>query len=504
MCLRPRLETVKKVGASSNLALKLTDKIAIVGGGPAGLHFASLLAKQGFKDVTLLETSSHVGGKSLTVLDNEGIPHEMGTCYLSSVYDNVRSLLAEYDPTNQLIDITHRHATFDEVLGSDIQTPSRSDSDPADGMDLSLWYINEMYIDNAADPAKTPTDNLVAAFQKYIGVHLKLFGNYSYGLPPKPADFKAINMTAIEFLQNNGLMALEGLLRYAQQTQGYGVLEDVPAFYMLWWIHPELLVRTLEGYAVQMLSKGFQHLWQSVYEKHKKDVNFVFNARVKSISRGLDGSKPTITYGHDEKTVHFDRLVMAVDLSTHLGLISDLTAEEKTLFSGYTSSVLTTTLYESDKGVVEYPIEYWFKRMTRNPPGGVQGRLYAQRNSKLALFGTFNNVTNTWNASGRQKRIGYQYLGRPMQKNDSKTMLGLLKTDLVTETDLNAEIILQKPHRYFPRFGTDGILAGKPWGIVDIQGKSNTLWIGSSVCFESVLDVMTYNTNLFSRLQISK
>ncbi|KAJ3321623.1 hypothetical protein HDV06_004038 [Boothiomyces sp. JEL0866] len=135
--------------------------------------------------------------------------------------------------------------------------------------------------------------------------------------------------------------------------------------------------------------------------------------------------------------------------------------------------------------------------MTSNAPNGIQGRLYGQRNSKLALYGTFNNVTNLWNASGRQRRVSYQYFGRPLEKNDSTTMLTLLKSDLVVETDLNASIILQKPHRYFPRFDTAGILAGKPWSILDIQGKSKTFWIGSSVCFESVLDVMTYNTNLF-------
>ncbi|KAJ3321624.1 hypothetical protein HDV06_004039 [Boothiomyces sp. JEL0866] len=156
-------------------------------------------------------------------------------------------------------------------------------------------------------------------------------------------------MTAIQFLQSNGLMALEGLLRFAQQTQGYGVLEDVPAFYLLWWIHPELLIRTLEpGYSLQMLSKGYQHLWQSVYEKHQNDVKFIFDARVTSISRGLDGSKPKITFGKDGKSAQFDKLIMAVDLSTQLKLIADLTTEERALFSGHTSSVLTTTLYESN------------------------------------------------------------------------------------------------------------------------------------------------------------
>jgi hypothetical protein len=39
---------------------------------------------------------------------------------------------------------------------------------------------------------------------------------------------------------------------------------------------------------------------------------------------------------------------------------------------------------------------------------------------------------------------------------------------------------------------------------MEMQGKRNTLWIGSSVCFESVLDCVIYNNNLVKRVVMSE
>jgi len=40
---------------------KLSDKIGIVGAGPAGIHMAYLLKRRGFKNVEILESSNRLG-----------------------------------------------------------------------------------------------------------------------------------------------------------------------------------------------------------------------------------------------------------------------------------------------------------------------------------------------------------------------------------------------------------------------------------------------------------
>ena len=61
--------------------------------GPAGVHMASLLKKAGVENVVVLERLHRIGGKSYTVVDNDGVPHEMGTCYLHSGYGPIKDLI---------------------------------------------------------------------------------------------------------------------------------------------------------------------------------------------------------------------------------------------------------------------------------------------------------------------------------------------------------------------------------------------------------------------------
>ena len=53
---------------------------------------------------------------------------------------------------------------------------------------------------------------------------------------------------------------------------------------------------------------------------------------------------------------------------------------------------------------------------------------------------------------------------------------------------------------YLAHFDVDGICAKRyPWRLLEAQGKLNTCWVGSSACYESVLDVVNYNNLLLDR-----
>jgi len=56
------------------------------------------------------------------------------------------------------------------------------------------------------------------------------------------------------------------------------------------------------------------------------------------------------------------------------------------------------------------------------------------------------------------------------------------------------EVIIQKQwDNYFPRFTQKGIQNLLPWRIMEHQGRHRTFYIGSSVSFESIEDVIKYN-----------
>ena len=87
----------------------------IIGGSIAGVHMATILAKKGYKNITILEKSNRIGGKTFSIKDNNLIPghtitHELGACYLHEDYKTVFGLLNEFDPKNKLHSIINRRA----------------------------------------------------------------------------------------------------------------------------------------------------------------------------------------------------------------------------------------------------------------------------------------------------------------------------------------------------------------------------------------------------------
>ncbi len=112
-----------------------TSRIAIVGAGPAGLSTAWFLAKEGFRNVTVLEKLGRVGGlcKSLTV---DGMSYDLGANYLTWEYQETLAIAREVGATTYAerpytsIDLapdrkSYRYRSlFDAVLNNAVCSPS--------------------------------------------------------------------------------------------------------------------------------------------------------------------------------------------------------------------------------------------------------------------------------------------------------------------------------------------------------------------------------------------
>ena len=70
-------------------------------------------------------------------MDEEGVPHEMGTCYMHSLYGPIRDLLREFDPDNAEIFIGRNfEKNFRNIYGSDLR--NGNDSNVVRGEDFMV------------------------------------------------------------------------------------------------------------------------------------------------------------------------------------------------------------------------------------------------------------------------------------------------------------------------------------------------------------------------------
>lgn len=215
------------------------QKVAIIGGGPGGVHMASRLKQLGYKHVTVLERTDRVGGKSLTLYRNkEGscvqekdeetdaidtkscVAFEMGTCFLHNGYHTIYDLVDEYSLPKTVAPegramfshfTDHLHALpMDKFVSKSIL-----EAIDAGKIKVPFWAITEdwkvMY-------------SLLHAVNKYNKMHKEIFGDVEFSMPAPLSDenLQRINMTFLTYLESNDLHALAGFLMFAHAAQGYG------------------------------------------------------------------------------------------------------------------------------------------------------------------------------------------------------------------------------------------------------------------------------------------
>ena len=97
-------------------------------------------------------------------------------------------------------------------------------------------------------------------------------------------------------------------------------------------------------------------------------------------------------------------------------------------------------------------------------------------------------------------RVAYQFNDRSLTKTERGALLPALKAHLDNTGSEEVRIKLQKVWDYFPHYGLRDVRKRYTYRRLARQGELSTWWIGSSNCFESVLDVTAYNELLVEHL----
>jgi hypothetical protein len=473
-------------------------RIAVIGAGPAGIHMASLLKKRGYDNVTILEKTNRIGGKSYT-WHRDGVPYEMGTCFLHNGYHRIKQLARSYG------------------LREDIHPEGRAifpeGAAPNSGsLELDEFVAGEVYKDWQQRcrrwkklPATLVQFRLLKAIWDYQKLYRHLLGTLRlpYGIPLHlSGDVLArIDMTFLEFLQQNNLNPLIGVLRIAQAAQGYGYLETTPTYYGLCWATPELLMGLTKQFIglkkiTRMLPDGYETLWRTMAEKDELSIKL--NAAIHSIKRQLPEGRITIEYTDTkgERQIEvYDFLILAINLRSALGIIEDPSETEKRLFSALKGFTLTTTLYESDP-MPGFSTPDYDKAIAYFPQALIPGHANewcADRNDRH-IFATVNGLVKRFD---RQVRVAFQFSdedppGRALFGKDDR-IAEKLQASWAERGVVNPRIIKQFSWPYFMHFPGEAIRSGCYNQLFACQGRFKTWYAGASASFESVNHVVNYN-----------
>jgi NAD(P)-binding Rossmann-like domain len=278
--------------------------IAIIGAGVSGLLFAVKLKGLGYKNIEILESTERYGGKTHTItMDGPYPPNsplqptycELGTCYMSPAYAPMLQDLHKYLEGNKQI-------AFDNNVNRGIVT---TDQLPP-SFNAPLVMDNTQYILRKAEAELGLTPGcfddgiaklvLLDKLAKYTLLHYQYFPGDLFPAPfPMPYNppqvflDKYADKTFVEFLRDNDLQAIIGILQYGYEVQGYGTLDTIPAYYGLLWITPPIIEAMIEdglGGTIPIVtawSKGWEDVWRQIVEQEK--FNITYNVTITSITR---------------------------------------------------------------------------------------------------------------------------------------------------------------------------------------------------------------------------
>jgi hypothetical protein len=277
--------------------------ILIIGAGVSGLLFALKLKKAGYKNIDILESTERYGGKTHTIKQDGPYPPnsqqptycELGTCYMSPAYNEMIKDLNEYHEGNEQISFSenvNRGIVTTGQLPENFQAPLV--------MNYGKYVLQKAEAELGYTPGfiddKLTQASLLYEFAKYIMLHYKYFGGQfpMPSEPPKEFISQYGSKTFIEYLRDNDLRVMIGMLQYGYEVQGYGTLDKIPAFYGLVWITPPIIIAIIMDtifptkYQIPVVtawSKGWGDIWDQIVTKEGLKSCITFNANITSIER---------------------------------------------------------------------------------------------------------------------------------------------------------------------------------------------------------------------------
>ena len=413
-------------------------KIAVVGGGIAGLAAAAALKARGYRDVTVFEKASEVGGKVRSRWIG-GEVYELGALIANHDFRTVKAF-----------------ARFEHLSSTPLPNPTL--------IDEGGHACNERRL----ACQRFGTWNVIAAVVRFLTVY------QSYARLRQPGfggmDRRLFAPMAT-FVAEHRLEAAAEMVRPFLTGCGYGYYETTPAMYLMklapWVLLQPVTTALTLGHSMPWST--FDSGWQELCRRLAVGLTVRTSTPVTHIVRAEGVAPIRVTAGGREERC--DRVILALPLDDALGVI-DASAAERALFSRIRHVRYLTTVVEG-RGIK--PVSYG-DHLTPD------------------TIGHLNYVVEAH--PGRPIYQLYQMLPDGMGKGEA---LALARHDLQRIGGRITRLVAQKEWRYFPHVPTADLLDGYYDNLENLQGQRGTYYVGGLLSFETAEHAAAYSTTLVAR-----
>ncbi|MDP2313275.1 MAG: FAD-dependent oxidoreductase [Pseudomonadota bacterium] len=438
-------------GSPPTRTIAAGPSIGIVGAGPAGLSLARILTDRGFRDVTVLERSERVGGKSLTI-QHEGVGHEVGTCYFTEGYTQVRAWMRRYGMTSHRLrrHVIHRVDGTTTDFGHFVSGGSRA------RMCDELWRYGQHW--------------------------LRFFTMQELGRDRATFDAE-VSVPFGEWLRERNFPGIERFALRSMTAMGYGHLDQVPALYGLRWNTPSLLLSAAAMHIDEPVP-GWSHLWQSMAAT--LDVRLGWDTA--HVDRGPRGVE---VIAKDGQRLRFDHLVVSTP-PDECGAWLPLADDERAVFGRLRWDQFATTLVVAD-GWFRHEDTHSFEASLRGADGPLLGNILVARRTADKT-----PVAEARTDARKPVYVVYQYGNRQLSDTSLRERV---TRDIARQGGKVAQVLGQFRWKHSPKLPREAIAAGAVWDMEALQGKRRTWYTGASLSHESVNNVVDYNVKLADRME---
>lgn len=455
------------------------DKVAIIGGGPAGLAAAMYLQKKGYKDYAVLERSDHVGGKCYSptyelkpgsgdkrrwdlgaimgcdsyfvVKECEyfgGATHEGGPELIREYKTDKGKLIDPFNPKKNILKIPMLLKMKKQVkrLGELLETKYK-------GYDVY--------------------GHRGVAQGKYEGLSPK--GPELERVSGENPNLKDMLLPFRDFCKLNKVELIQKVWIGPFTAFGYGYFDEIPAIYVLKYLDFHTAIEFINGRLWTWID-GTQSIWEGVNEHLLHPARF--NCNISKVVRHDD--KVIITINGQEEV--FDKVIITAPLQ-HMAQYFDASEEEKELFSKIHFEPYDVLVGRPEEGHCPEKSSYVFDNMI------------PERLGRLMIY------YHRWPDEAEQPVCTYclrSHKDMPDIPYDEAKAL-VLQDMKAVNVPLQEKLIEEHDWYYFPHVFSEDYAAGWYDKVEAMQGNKNTYYAGEVMSFGDMEETTGYSKDLVER-----